>query len=193
MRFKTVQIFSVLSMLIALNGCGHYELPFLTGDRTSNSSSNSTVNVDGVNDDVSSENIIIKRISFPADEYRQLKTSGDATVKGTISILYNGREIPGKQTKLYLNPVTSYSNQWYRESYLGGHSMGKSDPRLFNYLKFTASNAAGQFAFYGIPAGRYYVVGTVTCAECGGKNIRISRKISVKSSGTVTVLLRKSL
>jgi len=194
MRFKPVQIFSVLFMLIALSGCGHYELPFLTGNqKSSGTSNNSTVNVDGVNDGVSSEKIVIKRIPFPADEYQQLKTSGDGTVKGTISIMYNGRKIPGKQTKLYLNPVTSYSNQWYRESYLGGHTMGKSDSRLFNYLKFTASNASGQFAFYGVPAGQYYVVGTVKCTECGGKNIRIARKISVKSSGTATVLLRKSL
>ncbi len=194
MRFKTIKIFSVLFILMALSGCGHYELPFLTGDKkSSDPSSNGTVNVDGVNDGVSSEKLVIKRIPFPADEYQQLKTSGDGTVKGSISIIYNGREIPGQQTKLYLNPVTSYSNQWYRESYLGGHKMGKSDPRLFNYLKFTASNAGGQFAFYGVPAGRYYVVGTVKCTECGGKNIRIARKVTVKSSGTVTVLLRKSL
>ncbi len=195
MRIKTIKIFSVLFMLMVLNGCAHYELPFLTGNGTSsaNRSHNGTVNVDGVNDGVRSEKIVIKRIPFPVDEYQRLKTNGEGTVKGIISILYNGHEIPGQQTKLYLNPVTSYSNQWYRESYLGGHKMGKSDPRLFNYLKFTASDSSGHFAFYGVPDGRYYVVGTVTCNACGGKHIRIARKITVTNSETVTVLLRKSL
>jgi hypothetical protein len=118
---------------------------------------------------------------------------GDGVVKGTIAIRFNGHRISGHQTRLYLNPVTSYSNQWYRESYLADHKMGKSDKRLFNYLKFTASDANGVFAFYGVPAGKYYVVGTVKCTECGGKNVRIARRISVSGSNTVTVDLSKSL
>ena len=194
MRSKTFQILSAIFLLFALSGCGHYEPAFLNNlSPSTEHTAGSTVDVDGVSDGVRSEKIVIRRIAFPVDEYRRLQTSGDATVKGTISIVYNGREIPGRETKLYLNPVTSYSNQWYRESYLGGHKMAKSDPRLFNYLKFTASNDAGQFAFYGVPAGRYYVVGTVACTECGGKHIRIARKITVRSSGTTAVLLRKSL
>jgi hypothetical protein len=164
----------------------------LQNNGTRNSNGEGTVDVHGVGDDVRSQQIVIKRIAFPADEYAHLKTSGNSTVKGTISITYDGRRLPGRQTRLYLNPITSYSNQWYRESYLGGHKMGKSDPRLYNYLKFTASNGNGQFAFFGVPAGKYYVVGTVKCNACGGKNIRIARRVSVNGNNTVTVELSKS-
>jgi hypothetical protein len=165
----------------------------LTGDKQSQNGEDSTVDVNGVGDDVTSQKIVIKRIAFPSDEYARLKTSGNSTVKGTIFVRYGDRQISGHQTRLYLNPVTSYSNQWYRESYLAGHKMEKSDSRLFNYLKFTASNNNGQFAFYGVPSGSYYVVGTVKCTECGGKNIRIARKVTVNGSNTVSVELGKTI
>jgi len=194
MRSILKLFFMASFLLFFLNGCGHYEPSFLdSAAGTQNENQDGTVDVNGVSDDVHSQSMVIKRVAFPASEYAGLKRSGNGTVKGTIAITYNGHTIPGRQTKLYLNPVTSYSNQWYRESYLGGHKMGKSDPRLFNYLKFTASNANGNFAFYGVAPGSYYVVGTVKCNDCGGKNIRIARKIRVGSSGTVTVQLNKAL
>jgi len=184
---------SVLFLLLfSLNGCSHYELPFVSGTNHQKNTSG-TVDVRGVNDGVNSQQVLIKRIPFPAEEYSQLKTAGNGTVQGNITVTYNGQVIPGRQTKLYLNPVTSYSNQWYRESYLAGHKMSKSDPRLANYIKVTASDNSGKFAFYAIPAGRYYVVGTVHCDACGGKNVRIARKVTVGSSGTVTVRLNKAL
>jgi hypothetical protein len=90
---------------------------------------------------------------------------------------------------LYLNPLTSYSEQWYKESYLGGYKMQKADSRLFNYLKFTASDKNGNFAFYGVPSGSYYLIGTVKCGEeCGYdsmKNIRIATKVSVRGNQIV--------
>jgi len=183
-----------LMFLFLGNGCTHIELPGFPGSGSSESnSSDSTVDVTGVGEGVDSQKIVVQRIPFPADEYARLKTVGDSTVKGKIYINYNGNRITGHQTRLYLNPVTSYSNQWYRESYLAGHKMGKSDPRLFNYLKFTASDNAGNFAFYGVPAGSYYIVGTVKCGDCGGKNVRIAKKIRVNGSNTLTVDLGKNL
>jgi len=180
---------------ILLSGCTHIELPDFghkKGAGTVQNASDDRVHVSGVGEGVQSEPIVIRRIPFPADEYARLKTMGNGVVKGKIAVRLNGRTIPGRQTRLYLNPVTTYSNQWYRESYLGGHKMGKADPRLFNYLKFTASDDQGNFAFYGVPAGEYYVVGTVHCTECGGENIRIARRVRVKNKGTVTVSLTKT-
>ncbi len=126
----------------------------------------------------------VKRISFPVAEYARLPKTGKGTIRGAIYLAdsYN-RKIFGASTRLYLNPLTSYSRQWYKESYLGGYSMDESDSRLFNYLRFTASDAQGNFAFYGVPSGRYYLVGTVQCGqECGydiPKNIRIATEVSV--------------
>jgi hypothetical protein len=124
------------------------------------------------------------RIPFPTSEYYRLARTGKGTVKGSIYVkdAYD-KKIMGAGTRLYLNPATSYSDQWFRESYLGGYKMEKADSRLFNYLRFTAANSDGKFAFYGVPSGSYYLIGTVKCGtECGyytPKNIRIATKVSV--------------
>ena len=129
----------------------------------------------------------IQRMEFPASEYYRLARTGKGTVKGTIYVkdAYD-RRILGESTRLYLNPVTSYSEQWYEESYLGGYEMEKADSRLFNYLRFTASDKNGNFAFYGVPSGSYYLIGTVKCGEeCGyngTKNIRIATKLTIRGN-----------
>ena len=124
------------------------------------------------------------RIEFPVAEYARLPRKGRGTITGKIYIndMY-GSPIYGQGTRLYLNPVTSYSEQWYEASYLGGNKMEKADSRLFNYLRFTASNASGKFSFYGVPSGSYYLIGTVKCGTACGyeseKSIRIATKVSV--------------
>ena len=129
----------------------------------------------------------IARIEFPTSEYYSLPRSGRGTIKGSIYVtdLYDSR-VFGASTRLYLNPVTSYSKQWYIESYLGGARMQKADARLFNYLKFTAADSSGNFAFYGVPSGSYYLVGTVKCGtRCGyesEKSIRIATRVSVQGN-----------
>ena len=139
---------------------------------------------------------LVQRIPFPESEYNSLAKTGKATVTGHIYITTNsGSKVYGKQTRLYLNPVTSYSTQWYKKSYLGGAKMSKVDPRLFNYLKFTTSDSNGKFEFLNVPSGSYYLIGVVKCGKkCGYnsvKNIRIAKKISVFGSDEVNVDLTK--
>ncbi len=140
----------------------------------------------------------MERIDFPVDEYKHIRKVGSSTVTGNVFLenSYTSDKVMGQKVKLYLNPVTSYSEQWYQESYLGGYKMSKSDPRLFNYLKFTMSNEDGKFNFFGVPTGQYYLVGTMKCgAECGfseNRTIRLVKEISV-GRGTTKVDLMKNV
>ncbi|MBU1668318.1 hypothetical protein KKC13_07840 [bacterium] len=142
------------------------------------------------------ENGVIERISFPIDEYKYIKKTGGSTVSGSIYVenSHNAEKIMGKKVKLYLNPVTSYSRQWYQESYLGGYKMSKSDNRLYNYLKYTVSNSNGKFNFFGLASGNYYLVGTITCGqECGyseTKTVLLVQEIFV-GNGVTNVNLMK--
>ena len=141
---------------------------------------------------------IVQRIPFPESEYRSLAKTGSATVTGHIYLTTaGGSKIYGKQTRLYLNPVTSYSTQWYKKSYLGGAKMSKVDSRLFNYLKFTTSDSNGKFEFLNVPSGSYYLIGVVKCgSQCGystPKSIRITKKISVFGSDKKSVDLTKAI
>jgi hypothetical protein len=187
------------AIALSLSGCIHQEFMFPGSGNSlwSFGEENATVDVSDLNATVQEEQAI-PRIPFPVEEYRRLPRSGSSTIQGNISVDdASGRKIYGRQTRLYLNPVTSYSRQWYEESYINGQKMAKADPRLFNYLKFTTSDKNGHFAFYGVPAGRYYVIGVVRCAqECGydiPRNIRVAREVAVGRSSSVTVELNKMI
>ena len=205
---KKLSLLLTLSvMLLLFSGCVERELPVSQHASKQSSGLNNwgeETNVDDVDisdlDDnlTESETMITEdggtqkmaRIAFPTSEYYRLARTGKGTVKGAIYVqdLYSTK-IMGAGTRLYLNPATSYSDQWYRESYIGGKKMEKADSRLFNYLRFTASSSDGQFAFYGVPSGSYYLIGTVKCGtECGydtEKSIRIATKVSISGNKIV--------
>ncbi|NKQ41362.1 MAG: carboxypeptidase regulatory-like domain-containing protein [Sulfurovum sp.] len=187
-----------LSLSLLLSGCIHREL-IISGPSSSTATTTTEVETQTVETSKeATETTIIPRVSFPESEYRRLAKTGSGTVKGMIylSDAY-GKKIYGKQTRLYLNPVTSYSRQWYTESYIGGYKMAKADKKLFNYLRFTTSNTQGKFAFYGVPNGSYYVIGVVKCGqECGystPRSIRIAKEVTISGSETVDVDLGKMI
>jgi len=200
---KYILILTALLSLLGLTGCVQRGIPTLPGQ--SGYSGGWGANNDEENIDISdldqnlteSETVIsedsekVARIPFPVEEYARLHRSGKGTIKGKI-YLSDGYDMKvlGKGTRLYLNPKTSYSDQWYEESYIGGHKMQKADDRLFNYLRFTSSDANGNFSFYGVPSGSYYLIGTVKCGlECGydrPKNIRIATLVRVSGNQIVT-------
>ena len=215
----------ILIFIFILNGCSLYKKMIIptpyypSGDSSqqetivSQSSDNGIIEAQSdVNKDfkeqiinkVKEDNVVVKnktvvqRIPFPESEYKSLAITGSATVAGHIYLkTSNGQKVYGKLTRLYLNPVTSYSTQWYKESYLGGAKMSKVDPRLFNYIKFTTSDRSGKFEFLNVPSGSYYLIGVVKCGkECGynsTKSIRITKKISVFGSDIKSVDLSKSI
>jgi len=134
---------------------------------------------------------VLPRVAFPINEYNRLARRGRATVRGEIYLDDGyGKKIFAKNTRLYLNPVTSYSKQWYHESYIKGYKLTKADSRLYNYLKFTTSDSKGKFAFYGIPNGRYYIIGSV---NNGATKIRIANEISVSNSKSINTTLTRTL
>jgi len=217
MTKKQLLFSSLLTLTLIFSGCTNQNLAFPGGQRVQkpSQSGNSWADDTNINDvyiDDLDENMtesetaiqeesmdsVIKRIPFPTAAYNRLARIGKGTVKGTIYVSdYSGKKIPGKETRLYLNPATSYSDQWYRESYIGGQKMEKADARLFNYLRFTASDIEGHFAFYGVPTGSYYLIGTVKCGtECGydtPKSIRIAKKISIQGNQILEADLARSL
>ena len=209
-KIVTIMIISVMSMSL-FTGCVQPDLYFKKKSANQNYWADLT-NIDDVNmsdfdDNLTESEMMItedgeenrmERIEFPVSEYSRLARMGKGTIKGTIYVKdYYDKQVLGANTRLYLNPITSYSEQWYEESYLGGFKMQEADPRLFNYLKFTASDKNGKFAFYGVPSGSYYLIGTVKCGEeCGFdgmKNIRIATKVSVRGNQVIEQDLTRML
>lgn len=132
-----------------------------------------------------------KRIKFPSSEYEKLSSSGKGVIRGRVFLDVKGSFIPRKQVRLYLNPKTSYSDQWYDMTYLKGIPLGKVDKRLYRYLKFTLSNKNGDFAFFGVPDGDYYVIANIKCGkECGYTHSRafsVAKAVTLKNGHKVTL------
>jgi len=144
-------------------------------------------------------NTPMQRMAFPVEEYSHIAKRGYSTVTGSIYVenSNSGEKIMGQKVKLWLNPVTSYSNQWYEQDYLGGYKLSKIDKRIFNYMKLEYSKADGSFRFSGVPRGDYYLVGSVNCTEaCGlstkSKKIRLVKRVSV-GSGVTHIDLTKNV
>ncbi len=165
---------------------------------------NDNVDVSDLSKDVTTTNTAqdapkkMQRVAFPTAEYSALTRTGKGTIQGQIYLQDTyGKKVYGAKTRLYLNPVTSYSRQWYEQSYTNGKKMEKADSRLFNYLKFTASDDTGAFAFYGVPSGKYYLIGTVVCgSECGyanNRNVRIAKEIHIQGNQILDKDLSKGI
>jgi len=191
-------------LLSLLTGCVSRDIP-IQPQRNTNPYNVNDVDMSDLDENLTESEMLMTeegdekmaRITFPTSEYYSLPRTGRGTIKGTIYISDSyGSRVVGSGTRLYLNPITSYSKQWYVESYLGGNRMQKADSRLFNYLKFTAADSNGRFAFYGVPNGSYYLIGTVKCGEqCGyasEKSIRIATRVSVQGNQIVNKDLTRS-
>ena len=207
MSKKQLLFLSSLMMLFTLSGCVQSDLQrphqnygyAQQGQDQTNIDDEDNIDISDLDENLtesemsiteSQESQQLARIAFPTSEYYSLAKTGKGTIQGTIFVNDTyGKKIAGNGTRLYLNPVTSYSNQWYSASYIGGAKMQKADSRLFNYLRFTASDTNGKFAFYGVPSGSYYLIGTVKCGtECGydtPKSIRIATKVNVSGNQIV--------
>ncbi|PTB87868.1 hypothetical protein C9925_01185 [cyanobacterium G8-9] len=195
-----------LILLSLLTGCVSRDLPLQPIQQNTNPYNVNDVDLSDLDENLTESEMMMteegdekmERIEFPTSEYYSLARTGRGTIKGTIYITDNyGGRVLGSGTRLYLNPITSYSKQWYVESYLGGNRMQKADSRLFNYLKFTAADSKGKFSFYGVPSGSYYLIGTVKCGEeCGyesEKSIRIATRVSVQGNQIVNKDLTRTV
>lgn len=140
----------------------------------------------------------VQRIPFPENEYAQLIKEGRSTVKGQIFMKTVGGDVKyGAGEEVFLNPVTSYSKQWYEVNYLGRKPLSpkESDSRLKDYMKIKQTNGSGQFEFKNIPAGEYYVVSRVTWRVRANQAIPegglIAKMIEVNENEEVEVMLTR--
>jgi len=105
----------------------------------------------------------VRRIPFPEAEYLALPKTGTSTVKGQAFLKTRGGDVKtAAGSQVFLNPLTSYSIQWYESSYLPNRPIENYDPRLDAYMRIQQADGSGRFAFKNVPAGEYFVTTAVT-------------------------------
>ena len=141
----------------------------------------------------------VERIPFPESEYTQLKKEGTSTIKGQAFLKTRGGDVKvAAGEEIQLNPVTSYSNQWYEENYFKQNPLSQGDPRQQVYIRKKIADGSGRFEFKNIPAGEYYVTAKVTWEAPTGyqgalqtQGGFISKKIKVTDREEIEVILTR--
>jgi hypothetical protein len=141
----------------------------------------------------------IERVAFPVAEYNSLNREGTGIVKGQAFLKTRGGDVKtAAGEEVLLNPVTSYSDQWYKVEYIENKLLTEPDPRCQNYVRKKMADSDGRFTFKNVPPGDYYLTTTVSWeAPVGyqGALVRqgglISRKITVVNNETLDIILTR--
>lgn len=133
-----------------------------------------------------------QRIPFPEAELSGLNLSGDKTVKGRVFLIDQLEEKQvGIGSEVTLEPLTAYSEQWYKVSYLQNKSIKKSDPRYEKYVQRTKTDSDGDFLFTGVAPGAYLLTApllwkALNCSAIEVKTeVMISLKVNVKDNDSI--------
>lgn len=141
----------------------------------------------------------VERIEFPSDEYAMLAKEGTGVVRGQAFLKTRGGDVKvAAGEEVLLNPVTSYSEQWYEVAYLGGKTLTAPDPRYHDHIEKTIADGDGRFVFRSVPPGEYFVTARVVWEAAtgygGGLQAQggfVTKRIRVSEGEQVDVIITR--
>jgi len=139
----------------------------------------------------------VERIPFPGGEYDSLRESGTAVIRGQAFLKTRGGDVKtAAGEEVVLNPVTSYSQQWYQVAYLNGRPLTGPDPRYLRYIRKTIADADGRFTFRNVAGGDYFIVARVVWEAPTGYGLVpqggfVAKKVSVEDGTELDVIVTR--
>jgi hypothetical protein len=101
-------------------------------------------------------------VSFNSAEYAPYDRPGTGVIFGQVFLRTQAGEVRyGAGSEVYLDPVTSYSTEWWTRAVVGGRHLEPADAKALAYRKTSVADGEGRFVFPDLPAGEYYVVSSV--------------------------------
>ena len=105
-----------------------------------------------------------KRIPFPEEEYISYAKPGNFILAGNVCKKLPKGLICPKDVYVFVNPVTSYSKEWYHRHWIGREILEEPDRRAWWFHRSGKADAQGRFVLTHLPNGVYYV-GAEMCAK----------------------------
>ncbi len=106
---------------------------------------------------------------FVEEEYRLYAESGTGSISGQAFFKTAGGDVKyGAGDEIYLNPVTTYSTEWFKNHVVAERLISPSDPRALQYMRHTTADGEGRFKFEKLPAGGYYLMCRIVWQYAGG-------------------------
>lgn len=95
---------------------------------------------------------------FVPEEYAPYSGAGDAVITGQAFTKNSRGDVKfGAGDTVTLEPITSYSKEWWQRTALRGEDLEAADPRASAFTRVATADAEGRFKFDELPAGEYYV------------------------------------
>ncbi|MET0947058.1 MAG: hypothetical protein ABWY17_01225 [Pseudomonas sp.] len=105
----------------------------------------------------------VPRVPLNDSEYQRLPQVGTGVIEGQAFLKTLGGEVKyGAGSTVYLFPVTSYSEQWWRLTQIEMKPIAAPDPKHDKYIRTTQADGTGTFKFTDIPPGPYFIDAEVT-------------------------------
>ncbi|MCC7012976.1 MAG: hypothetical protein IT454_10470 [Planctomycetes bacterium] len=103
-----------------------------------------------------------RRAVFIESEYVPYAETGTGRIEGQAFIKTRGGDVKYcAGNTVWLNPVTTYSTEWYSRGVVGGENLESADPRVNPYRRETVGDGEGRFVFENLPAGEYFIACTI--------------------------------
>ncbi len=149
----------------------------------------------------------IQRVPYNPEEFARYLVKGTAEVTGQAFMKTQSGEVKyAAGNIIMLNPVTSMSNQWYKEFYVlplhlhNNKEFINNDPEGFKKYQEavieTQANGEGRFKFQNVPAGNYYLTTSIIWQVPGRYGLTstggiVCRKVSIRSGESHNFILTR--
>lgn len=134
---------------------------------------------------------VARQVSFPEQEYAALSKHGNATITGRLSFTTrSGNRIYGANETISIAPVTTYSAE-AAEVALSGRAVEPADPRAQEFTRQARTDSQGHFTVNSLPAGDYYVAGSVSLPGTNQRSPIIIHQVRVGAGQTARVTLSR--
>jgi hypothetical protein len=136
-----------------------------------------------------------RQAAFIEAEYEPYLRPGNGVVTGQVLLHTLAGEVRfGAGREVYLNPVTTYSTEWWTKAVIGGRELQDGDARARRYERLEIADRNGRFTFSDLPAGEYYLLslvpGDVPVGDPGGSAThgeRVGRRVLVSEGSRVEI------
>ncbi|WP_229358920.1 carboxypeptidase-like regulatory domain-containing protein [Halomonas salipaludis] len=131
---------------------------------------------------------VAREVAFPEAEYAALEKHGSGSISGRLTLNTASGTLVGRNSRVSVAPVTTYSAE-AAEKALAGQAVEPADPRAQAYTRQASTDDDGRFTVNGLPAGDYYVSGSVTPSD--GRPRIIINQVRLNSGQRVNVNLSR--
>jgi hypothetical protein len=135
-----------------------------------------------------------RHVPYDAAAFAPYGRTGSGTVSGRVTQNSQDTSTWDEGPEVKLLPDTAYTEETVQRDYINGANLQRADSRAKRYERTVKADVHGNFAFHGVPPGKYVVAsnqswyaGTDNQTDSDGNNTSVPRYDSAWTYARVTV------